>query len=97
LMISGLILPSFLLAKTKLVTGETLAAEHLLRGCVDKNSDNAEAYLLLAQVLNRQSGTLIELTSFRFMCKRVSWTRPQSCWILALALTFEFGSIHFSF
>uniref|UniRef100_A0A914N707 Tetratricopeptide repeat protein n=1 Tax=Meloidogyne incognita TaxID=6306 RepID=A0A914N707_MELIC len=43
--------PTFLLAKTKLGANEMSVAEQLLRGCVNKSSDNAEAYLLLAQIL----------------------------------------------
>uniref|UniRef100_A0A914HIV8 Tetratricopeptide repeat protein 21B n=1 Tax=Globodera rostochiensis TaxID=31243 RepID=A0A914HIV8_GLORO len=46
----GLTKPTFLLAKAKLALGETAAAEQLLRICVDKNSNNSEAYLLLAQI-----------------------------------------------
>uniref|UniRef100_A0A183CDH7 TPR_REGION domain-containing protein n=1 Tax=Globodera pallida TaxID=36090 RepID=A0A183CDH7_GLOPA len=46
----GLTKPTFLLAKAKLALGETATAEQLLRICVDKNSNNSEAYLLLAQI-----------------------------------------------
>ncbi|KAL3111585.1 hypothetical protein niasHT_019932 [Heterodera trifolii] len=47
---AGLTKPTFLLAKAKLAMDDNAAAEQLLRICVDKNSDNSEAYLLLAQI-----------------------------------------------
>lgn len=46
----GLAKPAFLLAKIKFLKGELAQSEHLLRECINKNSQSAEAYLLLAQV-----------------------------------------------
>jgi hypothetical protein len=39
-----------LLARVKFLAGELGPAEHLLRDCIDRNSQSADAHLLLAQV-----------------------------------------------
>lgn len=42
--------PAYLLARVKFLAGELGPAEHLLRDCIDRNSQSADAHLLLAQV-----------------------------------------------